>query len=374
MLLVYSRSPFNRDRMPPRKTPVEPVRKTPPRVRSGEFPGGTANTAKWPDVPETESRRVVIVGAPDDIPRALQHPAAIAGRFEVVAALAVDVESDDQDGGVTALATLLGVTHAETILVAGPVGAGTMRRVADLALLHHCELLAVMPTEVLAGHDPVIVWSGESPLVQLARIPRRPWEIQVKRAFDIIGSAIGLVIAAPFFALLAIAIRLESRGSVLFRHERVGRAGRKFQCLKLRTMSADAEAVLRADAEMYEEYRRNHYKIPDDLDPRVTTVGRFVRRTSLDELPQLWNVLVGEMSLVGPRPVVEDELEHYGTARDLLLSVRPGITGAWAVSGRHGVGYPERCNIELAYVRRWTLYSDVSALAGTVGAVLKPGG
>ncbi len=171
-----------------------------------------------------------------------------------------------------------------------------------------------------------------------------------------------------------IAIRLESPGAVLFRHERIGRNGRKFQCLKLRTMTSDAEAVLRADAEMYEEYRRNHYKIPDDQDPRVTMVGRFVRRTSLDELPQLWNVLVGDMSLVGPRPVVEEELEHYGTARDLLLSVRPGITGAWAVSGRHGVGYPERCEIELAYVRRWTLLSDVSALARTVGALVKPGG
>lgn len=249
-----------------------------------------------------------------------------------------------------------------------------MRRVADLALLHHCDLLAVMPTEVLAGHDPVIVWTGDSPLVQLARIPRRRWEIQVKRAFDVVSSAVGLVVTAPLFALLAIAIRLESSGPVLFRHERVGRNGRKFQCLKLRTMSEDAEAVLRADAEMYEEYRRNHYKIPDDQDPRVTVVGRFVRRTSLDELPQLWNVLVGDMSLVGPRPVVEEELDHYGTARDLLLSVRPGITGAWAVSGRHGVGYPERCDIELAYVRRWTLLSDVSALAHTVGAVVRPGG
>jgi lipopolysaccharide/colanic/teichoic acid biosynthesis glycosyltransferase len=115
-------------------------------------------------------------------------------------------------------------------------------------------------------------------------------------------------------------IRRPLPGAVLFRHERIGRDGRKFQCLKLRTMGSDAEAVLRADAEMYEEYR------------------------------------------------------HYGTARDLLLSVRPGITGAWAVSGRHCVGYPERCEIELAYVRRWTLLSDASALARTVGAVVRPGG
>ncbi len=140
-------------------------------------------------------------------------------------------------------------------------------------------------------------------------------------------------------------------------------------------MKADAEAVLHADREMYDEYRRNHYKIPDDLDPRVTVVGRFVRRTSLDELPQLWNVLVGDMSLVGPRPVVEDELDHYGTARDLLLSVRPGITGAWAVSGRHGVGYPERAATSSSHTFATGRYAAMRPRScRTIGAVIRPGG
>ena len=130
----------------------------------------------------------------------------------------------------------------------------------------------------------------------------------------------------------------------------------------------------RSDPKLYAEYRRNHYKIPDDQDHRVTPLGRLIRRTSLDELPQLWNVLIGEMSLVGPRPVVEEELAHYSAASDLLLSVRPGITGLWAVSGRHSIGYPQRCDIELAYVRRWTLLVDASAIARTIGAVLRPGG
>ncbi len=176
------------------------------------------------------------MGGPEDIPRAMQHPAAVAGRFEVVAALAVDVGEDDQDGGVRQLAAMLEAHKAETILVAGPVGAGTMRRVADLALLHHCELLAVMPTEILAGHDPVIVWSGESPLVQLARIPRSRREVQIKRAFDVVSSAVGLVVAAPLFALLAIAIRLEvSRADICSSGTNVlGVMAEKFQCLKLR--------------------------------------------------------------------------------------------------------------------------------------------
>ena len=134
-------------------------------------------------------------------------------------------------------------------------------------------------------------------------------------------------------------------------------------------MRADAEAILRADSEMYDEYRRNSYKIADDRDPRVTAVGRFLRRTSLDELPQLINVLKGDMSLVGPRPVIEEELEHYGPSRDLLLSVNPGITGAWAVAGRQTVGYPQRCEIELQYAREWTIGTDAVILLKTARVV-----
>jgi lipopolysaccharide/colanic/teichoic acid biosynthesis glycosyltransferase len=129
--------------------------------------------------------------------------------------------------------------------------------------------------------------------------------------------------------------------------------------------------MLRADPEMYEDYRQNHFKIPDDRDPRVTRVGRFLRRTSLDELPQLWNILNGDMSLVGPRPVVEEELALYGDDRDLMLSVRPGLTGAWAVNGRQLVGYPERCELELGYVRERTMWRDMQIMMRTAAVVLQ---
>jgi exopolysaccharide production protein ExoY len=356
--------------MPPRKTPIEFASDETERRRVAEI---AALRFTKPVTSNTGCRRVIIIGNPADIPRALQHPASIDGQLQIVAVLAVDVESVDAEEGAKQLAGLLIAHDVETILVAGPVGGKLMRRVADLALVHQCELLAVMPSDMLAGHDPVVVWSGESPLIQLARMPHRSWDMRAKRAFDVAGSVLGLLLAAPVFALLALAIRLESPGGFLFAHERIGRGGRKFQCLKLRTMRVDAEQFLRDNREMYNEYRRNHYKIPDDLDPRITTLGRIVRRTSLDELPQLCNVLVGDMSLVGPRPVVEEELENYGAARDLLVSVRPGITGAWAVSGRHAVGYPQRCEIELSYVRRWTFWSDIVVLARTIGAVLNPG-
>ena len=318
---------------------------------------------------------MVVVGSASDVPRALAHPAVLARRFDVASVVAVDIEADSQERARLLVGSAIEEHQPRTILVAGPLGNPTMRLVADLALLFHCDLLAVMPAEVLAGHDPVVVWSGDFPLVQLASPRRTRFSTQVKRWFDISIAAAGIGIVAPFVALLAGLITLESRGAPFFEHERIGFAGRRFRCFKLRTMRADAERVLDESPALYDLYRRNHFKIPDRADPRVTVLGKFLRRTSLDELPQLWNVLIGDMSLVGPRPVVAEELELYEAGeREVLLSVRPGITGAWAVNGRHGVGYPERCGMELGYVRNWTLLSDVRILLATIRAVLRPGG
>lgn len=296
----------------------------------------------------------------------------IQSRFTVVQSVAIDVE--DAETGLADLANATGMLRdreVDTILVAGEIGASTMRRVADLALAFHCEVLAVMPTEVLDEHAPVVVWSGESPLVQLTRFPRHPINDAVKRAIDVVCAGVGLVITAPLLAVLATMIAFESRGAPIFAHERIGFRGKKFSCLKLRTMRPDAEAVLRSDPKLYAEYVENHFKIPEDRDPRVTRLGRFLRQTSLDELPQLWNILVGEMSLVGPRPVVEEELEKYGHDRDLVLSVKPGLTGQWAVSGRHGVGYPERCELELRYVRERSVFRDAAIIVQTAAVMIQ---
>jgi exopolysaccharide production protein ExoY len=205
------------------------------------------------------------------------------------------------------------------------------------------------------------------------RFPARArGSLAAKRAIDIAAALLGLILVAPVLAVLSMLICLESPGAPLFRHQRVGRGGRCFGCLKLRTMRRDAEAQLRANPALYDEYRRHHFKIPEDRDPRTTRIGRWLRRTSLDELPQLWNVLVGDMSLVGPRPVVAEELAMYHASRTLLLSMRPGITGAWAVSGRNCIGYPERCEVELRYVREWNAWMDARILLATVSTVLRP--
>jgi undecaprenyl-phosphate galactose phosphotransferase len=166
-----------------------------------------------------------------------------------------------------------------------------------------------------------------------------------------------------------------SRGPALFKHRRVGQGGKIFNCLKFRTMVPNADKVLQdlldSDREIKEEWLRDH-KLRHD--PRITRLGRFLRRTSLDELPQLWNVLRGEMSLVGPRPVVPDELRRYGNRVTVLLSARPGITGLWQISGRSDTDYRRRVALDVCYVRSCNLPLDVYILAKTLPVVFARSG
>jgi len=192
----------------------------------------------------------------------------------------------------------------------------------------------------------------------------------LKRSVDILGATIGILLVLPVLAVVAIAIKIESRGPIFFAHKRLGRGGALFDCWKFRSMHQNAESLLHADEGLRHHYVSNHFKIPHHLDPRITRLGRFLRRSSIDELPQLWNVLCGDMSLVGPRPIVSLEATHYGEDLPLLLSVRPGLTGAWAVQGRSRVGYPHRASIELDYVRQWKLASDLGILLRTPTVVL----
>ena len=199
----------------------------------------------------------------------------------------------------------------------------------------------------------------------------RPVPRFLKRLFDIVGSLMLLVVLAPLFAYLVWRIR-QTGGAPVFSHARVGRYGRPFGCLKFRTMVPDAERVLKrvleADPEARAEWERD-FKLKDD--PRITRIGAFLRRTSLDELPQLWNVLKGEMSLVGPRPIIEQELERYGDQVGYYLEIRPGITGLWQISGRNDTGYEDRVALDSWYVRNWSLWYDLVILVKTVRVVLR---
>jgi lipopolysaccharide/colanic/teichoic acid biosynthesis glycosyltransferase len=194
-----------------------------------------------------------------------------------------------------------------------------------------------------------------------------------KRTIDVVVTTVAIVLTLPLFALLALLVRCSSKGPVLFRQARVGRDGRSFKVLKFRSMCSDAEARL-GDPTLYETYVATGYKLPVADETRVTRIGRFLRRSSLDELPQLFNVLRGDMSLVGPRPVVPAELGSYGELVHCYLGVRPGITGMWQVNGRSHVRFPERAHIDEQYFHRQSVLLDLAILARTPGAVLRGDG
>ncbi|MFC0296526.1 sugar transferase [Geobacillus jurassicus] len=192
-----------------------------------------------------------------------------------------------------------------------------------------------------------------------------------KRTIDIVGAIIGLVLTSPLFLIISIFYLFgDSKGPIFFKQVRVGKNGKRFYIYKFRSMIVNAEEKLKADKELYEKYLRNNYKLEPHEDPRITKLGHFLRKTSLDEIPQLINVLKGEMSLVGPRPVVQEELKEYGVKVGEFLSVKPGLTGYWQVSGRSEIGYPERVNLELYYVYNQSLLLDIKIILKTVWMVL----
>lgn len=200
--------------------------------------------------------------------------------------------------------------------------------------------------------------------------PARPATSRAKRALDLAVVLVTAPVVLVVGLITALVVLVTSGRPVLFAHERVGLGGRTFRMYKFRTMRPEAERLLQADPLLMQEYVENGYKLPAEVDQRITRVGRFLRRSSLDELPQWLNVLAGHMSVVGPRPVVPAEIENYGVHRDAYLSVRPGITGAWQVNGRSTLDYPERVAIDAEYVRSWSLRRDLAILLRTPVAVI----
>jgi exopolysaccharide biosynthesis polyprenyl glycosylphosphotransferase len=205
------------------------------------------------------------------------------------------------------------------------------------------------------------------PLLSLSTVPNDVFALAAKRVIDVVLSATALLVLSPVLLATILAIRLDSPGPVLFRQRRMGVNGREFMLLKFRSMYRDAEARLEA-LRARNEASGPVFKIRDD--PRVTRVGRLIRRTSIDELPQFWNVLRGEMSIVGPRPPIPSEVEKYQRRHLRRLSVKPGITCTWQVSGRSSIGFDRWMELDLHYIDNWSLWQDVKILARTIPAVL----
>jgi len=274
-------------------------------------------------------------------------------------------------GGLGELADVIEEHDIRSVIVSAHLSADEFREVVRCCLLHGATV-SVVPAELntipckFTSHQ-VAGW----PLIELEMPRLHLLQVVAKRTVDVVVSAAAIVLLAPLGLAITLAIRFDSPGPALFRQRRLGLGGRHYWLWKYRSMRVDAEDVLQDDPFLYRQYVENDYKLPPDEDPRVTRVGRFLRRTSLDELPQLFNVLVGHMSLVGPRPVVPDEIQHYGPDARVFLAVKPGLTGFWQVNGRSEVAYPERARLDIDYITNWSIGKDLAILVGTASAVLK---
>ena len=209
---------------------------------------------------------------------------------------------------------------------------------------------------------------GRKPVEDLAACPVGGNQ---KRAFDFILAVVGLICLSPIAGFISILIKLGDGGPVLYRHKRIGRNGAEFDCLKFRTMAVNAEAILArhlAENEHAADEWRERHKLKTD--PRVTPLGTILRKTSVDELPQLLNIIKGEMSMVGPRPIVRAEIVRYGVNIEKYYTARPGITGIWQVSGRNDTSYHDRVRLDGEYVTCWTFWRDLIILAKTFRAVV----
>jgi len=216
---------------------------------------------------------------------------------------------------------------------------------------------------------------GGIPLIEIVRTPLEGWGRIAKRIFDIAGSIIGLTIFSPLLLLISIVIKMSSKGPIFYKHDRLGRGGKIFKVYKFRSMKPNAEEMLKEmlkkDPMKKEEFEKD-FKLKND--PRITKIGKFLRKTSLDEIPQFVNVLKGEMSLVGPRPIVINESDKYGESKYQRSIVKPGITGLWQINGRNDLDYSERAYLDIYYVENWSILLDIKIIFKTLGIFFKKDG
>ena len=194
----------------------------------------------------------------------------------------------------------------------------------------------------------------------------------VKRIADIIGGIIGLILLSPVFLILAICIKIDSKGPVIFAHKRIGKNGKEFNMYKFRSMYENAEEMIENFNEEQKIEWQENFKLEND--PRITKVGKFLRKTSLDELPQILNIIKGDLSIIGPRPIVDEELKKYGDNKEKFLSITPGLTGYWQANGRSNTTYEERMQMELYYIDNQSLLLDIKIFFKTIVSVIKKEG
>lgn len=320
-----------------------------------------------------EAERTIIVGLASEVERAISV-GAYGGRRAQPKAYALDQGwPTTAANGMRELAAALGEADADAVVLVGPVSDAALQGVIIGAASAGATVYASRRSAFHDLHEPSFVLRRSEPLSLLSRPALVGSQLVLKRAVDFAGAAFGLVVLSPIFALTALVVRLTSSGPVLFRQQRVGLGGDVFEMLKFRMMVADAEEQQERLAESNVYAGDPLFKLP--FDPRTTKVGAFMRRSSLDELPQLINVLRGEMSLVGPRPALPSEVERYAQHHMVRFEVLPGMTGPWQVGGRNAIrNFEDVVRLETAYIRGWTVWRDFSILVRTIPAVLSQRG
>ena len=276
-------------------------------------------------------------------------------------------------GGFDEARRIIRAAKVKTVIIAAPGLSKEKLQGLISEIQPHVKNISFVPDLIgtpMSSVEPAILFSEKILMLNLRNNLSRPYNRVFKRIFDLTLTIFGGLMISPVLLGIALAVAIDNRGRIIFAHKRVGAAGKKFPCYKFQTMVPDAEEKLKkyltenpAAKKEWEE----SFKLTND--PRVTKLGNFLRRTSLDELPQLWNVIRGEMSLVGPRPIVQAEVPRYGKNIREYYMVLPGITGMWQVSGRSDTTYPERVAMDTWYVRNWSVWIDLMYLFKTVKAV-----
>jgi exopolysaccharide biosynthesis polyprenyl glycosylphosphotransferase len=273
-------------------------------------------------------------------------------------------------GTIDNLSGLIEAHHAEAVVVCADLPATQINSLIEECLHSGCQVLFPARAVRVYGLRPILVWHHDQPFFELGSPVLKARALISKRIVDCIVSTVLIVLFAPVLALIALAVRLDSPGSPFFFQDRAGLGGRRFRMIKFRTMRDGADVEKQDLAHLNHTGDVRLFKIKDD--PRTTRLGRYLRRWSLDELPQLFNVLIGEMSLVGPRPFFESDFREYEDRHFRRLDAKPGITGLWQVSGRSEVlDFEDVIFLDRQYIEQWSFWLDVSILFRTIPAVLR---
>jgi undecaprenyl-phosphate galactose phosphotransferase len=326
------------------------------------------------------SKKIYIVASLEmllTIKRAIQNEQYLA--FDVVGEYIFhEGKTEIDDESIKEISNGISYYKATTLIVGlnGPLRMNITHFIKSLKE-HNIDILIIPDLYgiPLLGVEMDYFFNEQLMIIKIKNRLKNPFYRAIKRIFDLVVGSILLLFSLPIMAIIAIFIKLDSDGPVIYRHKRIGYKGREFDCLKFRTMVVGAdrmlEGILSSNPEMRQEWDK-YKKLPND--PRVTRFGRILRQMSLDELPQLINVIKGEMSLVGPRPVLYEELKLFEEGSDYYLEVKPGITGLWQISGRSDIDFKKRAELEIWYVKNYSIWLDITVLIRTFKVVITKAG